>query len=90
MDAALPARLPLEMLDGVRDVRGLAVNACLHQRIVEQVARGPDERPAGSVLVVAGLFAYEHDLCVASALAEDGLRPDLPQVATAATGRGLA
>src|SRR5262249_49304389 len=48
------------------------------------------ERPSDLVLLVAGLLADEHGGGAPSALAEDRLRPDLPEVAAAATCRRLA
>ena len=49
-----------------------------------------DERVPLEILTVAGLLADEHDLRVRRALAEDGLRRRLPEIATAAAGGGLA
>ena len=89
VDAALPASLPLEVLHGVRDVRRRPVDAGRLERLVEEPARGPDERPAGLVLLIARLLANEHCRGLAGALTEDRLRPDLPEVATLAAGGRL-
>jgi len=64
VDAPLPARLPLEVLDDVRDVGQLAVDPRLLECLVEQPAGGADERLASQVLLIAGLLADEHDLSV--------------------------
>ena len=61
VDPALAARLPLEVLDGVRDV-GPPVDPGLGHALVEDSPGGADERPSGSILLVAGLLADEHDL----------------------------
>src|SRR5690242_21535920 len=52
VDPALPARLPLEVLDDVRDVGGRAVDPGLAERTVEELPRGADERRSGTVLLV--------------------------------------
>src|SRR5690348_2483553 len=60
VDAPLPARLPLEVLDRVRDVDLPAVDPREIERLVEQAPRRPDERAALLVLLVARLLADEH------------------------------
>src|SRR5439155_21216166 len=74
VDAPLAAGLPLEVLDRVRDVGLPAVNPRVGERAVEQLPRGPDERRAGEILLVARLLADEHHLGRDQPLAEDGLR----------------
>ena len=86
MDAALAAGVPLEVLDGIRDVRRRAVDARLDERVVEDSPRRADERLAGPVLLVARLLADQHHLRSRRALAEHGLGPNFPEVA-AATAR---
>ncbi len=56
MDAALAARLPLEVLDRIRDVDQVAVDAGIFEAAIEEVAGGTDERVAKAVLGVAGLL----------------------------------
>jgi len=90
VDAALPTRLPLEVLDDVRDVGQPAVDPGLFERVVEQSARGADERPARQVLLVAGLLADEHDLGFGRPFAEDRLRPGLPEIARLTPRRDLS
>src|ERR671922_53641 len=90
VDAPLPARLPLEVLDDVRDVRERAVDAGLLERPVEQLPGRADERFAGLVLLIAGLLADEHRLRFRQSFAEDGLRPGLPEVARLASGSSVA
>src|SRR5581483_2177561 len=72
VDPARAARLPLEVLDRVRDVRLLPVDARFGERLVEQPAGRPDERRARLVLLVARLLADEHHLGTQQPLAEDG------------------
>ena len=57
---------------------------------VEQLSGGADERPAGHVLLVAGLFADQHDGWPGRALAEYGLRGPEIKVAAFAAGGSLA
>src|SRR5581483_2328278 len=90
VDPALPARLPLEVLDGVRDVGLRPVDARLLERPVEQLAGRPDERLAREILLVSRLLADEQHLGVSGALAEDGLRRVPVEVAPAAALHRLA
>ena len=55
----------------------------------KQLPGRPDERAARLVLLVARLLADEHHLGARRALAEDDLRPGLPEVAGLAAGRFL-
>src|SRR5215212_8944203 len=57
VDAALAARDPLEVLDGVRDVDRAAVDPRVLERLVEKLPGGPYERLAQFVLLVTGLLA---------------------------------
>ena len=62
VDAALAACPPLEVLDGIRHVHPLTIDARGAERFVEHATRGADEWPAGEILPVTGLFADEHQL----------------------------
>jgi len=73
VDAALPARLPLEVLDRVRDIDEVAIDARVFEAAVEEVAGGADERVAKAVLGVAGLFADKDEAGTGIPFAEDGL-----------------
>jgi diguanylate cyclase (GGDEF)-like protein len=86
----LSARLPLEVLDRVRDIRVRAVDLGFGERLVEQPAGGADERPAGTILLVARLLADEHHVRGQRPFPEHRLRPDLPEMAAAAAGGRLA
>ena len=81
VDPPLAARLPLEVLDRVRDVGEPAVDSGGRQALVEDASRRADEGLAGEVLLVAGLLADEDDRRALQPLAEDRLRPGFPQVA---------
>jgi hypothetical protein len=83
VDPALAARLPLEVLDRVRDVHLTAIDAGFLECFVEHAAGGPDERMTGDVFLVTGLLADEHYLRRCRAFTEHGLRCVAPQVATA-------
>jgi len=84
MDAALAARLPLEVLYGIRDVCSAALDAGFFQAGVEQTARGSDEGTASEILLIAGLLTNEQNRCRGATLSEDGLRGIAIEVATAA------
>ena len=84
------ALLELEVLDGVREVDGAAVDARLLEPSVELPPGRPDERPSLEVLLVAGLLADEDDARPLAALAEDRLRRGRVQVAAATPLHGVA
>ena len=89
MDAALAARLELEVLDGVGDVSRLAIDAGVAEGAVEQLAGGTDERAAGKILLIAGLLADEHQRRIERPLAEHGLcRRAVERTARARLGFG--
>src|SRR5205085_3549452 len=90
VDAALAARLPLEVLDDVGDVDLAPIDARVVERLVEKLPGRPDERLALQVLLVAGLLADEDDVRLRGALAEDGLCPGLVERAGGAARRGFA
>src|SRR3546814_13375288 len=78
---------PVEMLDGVGDVAPLPIEARRLQRLVENATGWADERRTGEILVVARLFADQHDARASCAFAEHGLRRVRVQIAAAASGR---
>src|ERR1051325_9108888 len=61
VDTAFPARFPLEVLDDIRDVDRLPIDAGFLERAVEQLPRRADKRMTLEVLVIARLFADEHE-----------------------------
>ena len=63
MDAALPARLPLEMLYHVGDVNLITINAGLFQRAIEHCPGGTDKRSSGEVFFVPWLLTHQHYSC---------------------------
>src|SRR5205823_2679320 len=79
-----------EVLDDVRDVDLRTIDAGGLERAIEELPGGTDERPADEVLVVARLLADEDDLGMGAALAEDRLRPALPEAARLAVDGGIA
>src|SRR5258705_12701863 len=62
VNPALAARLPFEMLDHVRHVNALAVDAGFFERPIEELARRADERTARDIFLIARLLANEHDV----------------------------
>lgn len=83
------ARLVLEMLDRVGEIERAPVEPRLSQRLVEPLARRPDERLAGQVFLRAGLLADQHRCRIGRILAEHGTVGVAPQRAVPAF-RGLA
>src|SRR5207248_7188824 len=90
VDAALAARLPLEVLDDVGHVDGRSIDARFTERAIEQLARRSDERVPAQVFVVPRLLADEHQLRFLRAFAEDRLRAAAPQIARLTVLRGAA
>jgi len=78
VNAPLASRLPLEVFDGIGDVRLLAIDARLQQSLVQQRSRRPDEGLAFPILFVARLLPHEYDFRVECTFSEDGLRSALP------------
>ena len=89
VDPPLAACHELEMLDRVGDVDLRAVDPGLFQRRVEKLAGGPDKRPAGKILLVAGLFADEHDRGIQRPFAEHRLGAAFIKLAAGAFARIL-
>ena len=77
------------MLHGVGDVEPVPVDAGGGERLVEQLARRPDERRPGLVLLIAGLFADEHHVGVRRPCAEHRLGGVQVQVAALAALSGV-
>lgn len=77
----------LEVFDRVGDIGALALDSRIPQRPVKQHARRSDEGLTGKVLLVARLFADEHEARVRRSLAEHNLARVLPQRARAADRR---
>ncbi len=90
VDPPRASRLPLEVLHGVRHVRLAAVDPRRLERPVEHSARGADERLSGSILLVAGLLADEHEPCARGPRSEDGLGRVGIEGAAPATLHGLS
>ena len=86
VDAAFPTFrcCPAEMLYHVRDIDGTAIDACFGERLIKNPARRPDERPAYPVLLIARLFADQHDGGFLGALPKNRLGRISPQVASLA------
>jgi hypothetical protein len=61
VDAALPSRFPLEVLDGIRDIDLSAVYVCFFQTLIQQLSGRANEWPALLVLLVARLLADHHN-----------------------------
>jgi hypothetical protein len=85
----LAAHLVLEMLDCVGDEGGVAGNAGVFQRLIEDPSGRPDEWLAGKVFLVARLLADQHEMRVPAALAGNGLRCMLVERAARALLLGL-
>jgi hypothetical protein len=81
--------LELEMLDRVRHIDALAVQAGITKGFIQQKPCRSDERSALAVFSVPGLFANEHHVCVWRPFTENGLRGVFPKRARLA-GRSPA
>ena len=81
---AVRAGAPTEMLDDVRDERGLSVDAGDLQGVRKDPARRADERVALDVLLVARLLADEHQRGRHRALPEHRLGRPFPELASTA------
>lgn len=84
MGALLAAQLMLEVFHRVGDEGLVAGNAGLGQRLVQHLPGRPDEGVARQVLLVAGLFAHQHQLGPAWPLARHPLRPAAVEFAASA------
>ena len=73
VEAALALGFKFEVFDGVGEVEFLAVEAGFFEGLVEEFTGRADEGTAGDVLLIAGLFADDHDAGIGWAFAEDGL-----------------
>src|ERR1700728_3448734 len=77
------------MLDCVRHVDALTVQACVNKRFIQQKPCRSDERSAFAVFSVPGLLANEHHVCIWRPFTENGLRGVFPKWARLA-GRSSA
>src|SRR5205823_6126138 len=87
---ALVAARPLEVLHGVCDVHGAAIDARFLERGVQQPPGRSDEGVAFLVFLIAGLLAHDHHASARRALTKHRLRANRPELATAAEPRCLA
>ena len=79
-------RSPFKVLYHIRDINFRAIDLCLGKRLIEQPAGWPNEWTTNSVLLVAGLFANQHDYSLRRAFAKNGLGRCFPQVASSTDG----
>ena len=75
------------MFDDVGDVGAAAVDARFLERVRQNAPSRPDERMAGQIFFVAGLFADEHHIGVGLAFSKYGLRAFAPEIACMASFR---
>src|SRR5882757_9512352 len=71
VNTPLASWLPLEVLDGIRHIDFVTVDACFDESFVQELSRGTDERFPRQIFVVARLFAYKNDFGVARAFAKN-------------------
>jgi hypothetical protein len=88
VQTGFPTRYQFEMFPRISDVNLRAADAGRCQRAIEHLSRRSDEWFVGQVLLVAGLFADQHDPGSLRAFAEHGLGCVFPERAGAAA-RGL-
>src|SRR3984957_17275062 len=89
MQPAFSPHLVLEMLHRVGDEGFLSRNAGIRKRLVENASGGTDERLAGQIFLVAGLFADQHEGGVLRPLAGHRLGRIAIERAAPAIGFGL-
>jgi hypothetical protein len=89
MDTALAALFMLEMLYDISHEEVAPVESAFLQGAIQEAARGPDKRTAGTIFLIAGLFAHQHDRRGRGALTNNRLRRVNVQRATLATGNAL-
>jgi hypothetical protein len=70
--------LELEVLDSVRHVDALTVQACLDERFIQQNPCRSDKRSPFEVFSIPRLFANEHHVCAWRSFTENGLRGVFP------------
>src|SRR5439155_15441561 len=90
MNSTFAARLPLKMLHRVRDVNLAAIDSSFFERAVHDRSRGSNKRSAGNILVIARLFADEHDRCAPWSFAKNSLRRALVNRTRCAFTRSFA
>jgi hypothetical protein len=81
--------LELEVLDSVRHVDALTLQACLNKRFIQQNPCWSDERSPFEVFSIPRLFANEHHVRAWRPFTENGLRGVFPKWARLA-GRSSA
>jgi hypothetical protein len=81
MNATLAARLPLEMLHGIRHVDFGAVDPSFGERGVQQFSGRADKRFALDVFLIPRYLTDEHDLGGGLPFSEYRLRGIFPQIA---------
>jgi hypothetical protein len=77
------------MFHYIRHIHFCSIDSCLGQRLIQQFSRRPDKRMTSPILLIAGLFADEHDPGVGCSFAENCLRRILPEVTGLAACGGL-
>ena len=89
MDTALAALFMLEMLHDIRHEDVAPVEIAFLQGAIQEAARGSYKRTAGTVFLVAGLLAYQHDRRRRGPLTDNALCRVNIQRAALATRNGL-
>lgn len=77
------------MLHGIRDVHLLPVNAGIVESAIQEFPRRADERLPRTVLLVAGLFAHQHQSGVGAPLTKHSLCGVQVQITALTVLRGL-
>lgn len=80
MDAAFTPFIcyPLKMLDDIRNINLVPIDACLDERAIEKHTRGTYERPASKIFSVSGLLTNKHHSRRRLSFTEYGLSAGLP------------
>ena len=89
VDPPLSTKRELEVLDRIGDIDRRAIDPRLFECFVEKGTRWTNKWPAGQILLVAGLFADEHDVGIERPFAKDRLRR-IPVKVTALASPGVS
>ena len=90
MNPAFPARFPLKMLYGIRNVNLASINSGLFERAIHNLPCRSDERFAGYIFIIAGLFPDQHHRRTLRTFAKHGLGGVFIKVACGAFARSAA
>ena len=81
------SRNPLEVLNYVRHIHFVSLNACLGKGFIQQTPSRPHERMPDTIFAIARLLSNQHHPGTGCAFTKNRLRPAFPQIASLAAFR---